>query len=115
MPKYNVLDAPGGNVINTILASETFMQYRHPHYELVVEVVVPRKNVYTGAQFWKALTDAERTSMVIKAKATGANGAIFEGIKLNGLDFNDADDVVIGDKLVTAGIMTSIRLTEIIG
>ena len=32
--KYNILDAEGGNVINTILADEEFVSANFDHYEL---------------------------------------------------------------------------------
>ena len=84
------------------------------HWQLNPPVVVS-KNTYTGPQFWKALTPAERVLMVNKAKASDAAGAIFESIKLNGLDFNDADDMTIGNQMATAGIITAGRLAALVG
>jgi hypothetical protein len=76
---------------------------------------VSMKNVYTGPQFWKALENSEQVLMINKARATDNAGAIFESIKLNGLDFNDADDMAIGDQMVNAGILTQTRLDALAG
>jgi len=73
------------------------------------------KNAYSGPQFWKKLTGNERELLVNKAKASDAAGAIFEGIKLMGLDFNDADDMTIGNQMVNASILTQSRLEELAG
>ena len=77
--------------------------------------VVTLKNVYTGPQFWKALRAAERILLVAKSKETDAAGAIFEGIKLGGLDFNESDDVTIVGQMVNVGILSSARRNTLIG
>lgn len=74
-----------------------------------------RKKAYTGPQFYKALTVAERELLINKSKASDSAGAIFEQIKLLGLDFNDADDVAIIDKMVVAEILISDRRDELVG
>ena len=33
--KYNILDAEGGNVINTIVADAEFVEANFDHYELI--------------------------------------------------------------------------------
>ncbi len=76
--------------------------------------VVLAYKAYTGPDFWKALSDSERGLMINKSRATDAAGAIFESIKLNGLDFNDPD-LTIGTQMVNAGILTQVRLDEIAG
>ena len=59
--KYNILDAEGGNVINTILADEEFVAANFDHYELWQK---PAPRVLTAeetARMWRdmelAVTD----------------------------------------------------------
>jgi len=75
----------------------------------------PQKSIYTGPQFWKALDSAEQVLLINKSKTSDTAGAIFESIKLNGLDFNDPDDLTIGNQMVTAGILIQDRLDELVG
>lgn len=82
------------------------------HPEPVAPVL---KNGYTGPEFYKALTVAERELLISKSKASDTAGAIFEQIKLLGLDFNDADDVAVIDKMVVAGILTQPRRDVLVG
>lgn len=77
--------------------------------------VIVTKNKYTGAEFYKALAVGERELLVNKAKVTDSAAAIFEQIKLMGLDFNDADDIVIIDKMVTASILTQPSRDALVG
>lgn len=77
--------------------------------------IVLEFNVYSGPQFYKALTVPERELLINKAKASDSAGAIFEQIKLLGLDFNDNDDMTIGNQMVSAGILTQPRLTVLVG
>ena len=84
-------------------------------HEIRLPPSVASKNTYTGPQFWKSLTGNERELLVNKAKASDAAGAIFEGIKLMGLNFNDVDDMTIGNKMVNAGILTAPRLAVLVG
>lgn len=74
-----------------------------------------RKNTYTGPQFYKALTVTERESLINKSKSSDSAGAIFEQIKLLGLNFNDSDDIAIIDKMVVAGILNSTRRDALVG
>ena len=76
-----------------------------------------RKNTYTGPAFYKALTVDERKLLVEKAAASSTAGAIFEQIKLLGLDFNDPDDVAIIDKMMAPGvaILTETRRDILVG
>lgn len=78
-------------------------------------VITPPKNTYSGPQFYKALTVPERELLVDKAGLSAQGGAIFEQIKLLGLDFNDPDDVATGDQMVTVGILTAPRLAVLMG
>lgn len=84
-------------------------------HEIRTPPSIPQKNQYTGPQFYKALTVPERELLINKAKSSDAAGAIFEQIKLLGLDFNDADDVTIGNQMVSVGILTDPRLTILKG
>lgn len=77
--------------------------------------VVLANKVYTGPGLWRALDSAEQVLLINKSKASDAAGAIFESIKLNGLDFNQSDDFDIGDRMVVAGILTQSRLDELAG
>ncbi len=76
---------------------------------------VSMKNIYSGPQFWKALESTEQVLMINKARATDNAGAIFESIKLNGLDFNNDDDLAIGSQMVAAGILIQSRLNALVG
>lgn len=59
MPKYKILDTPGGTVINTILASEKYMLETYPYHELVVEVRAARNKTIVTAGDLIALLDNE--------------------------------------------------------
>lgn len=76
---------------------------------------VPQKNKYSGPSFYKALNVAQRELLINKSKASDQAGAIFEQIKLLGLDFNDDDDMAVGNKMVTVGILTQIELNGLVG
>lgn len=76
---------------------------------------VPQKNTYSGESFYKALSVNQRELLVDKAGLSAQAGAIFEQIKLLGLDFNDADDMAVGNKMVNAGILTQPELNQLVG
>ena len=48
--KYNILDAAGGNVINTILADEEFVKANFDHYELYVKPTSPAPTAEQAAR-----------------------------------------------------------------
>jgi len=73
------------------------------------------KSSYTGPGFYQSLSTAERELLINKSKSSDAAGAIFESIKLNGLDFNQSSDLDIGDRMVLAGILTQTSLDELVG
>lgn len=73
------------------------------------------KNIYSAAQFYEALTVPERELLINKARSTDAAGAIYDKIKLLGLDFNDPDDVSIIGQMVDVGVLISDRRDELIG
>ena len=73
------------------------------------------KNSYTGPELYEALSVSERELLINKSKLSDAAGAIFELIKLNGLDFNQSEDLTIGNQMVAAGILTQPSLDELVG
>ncbi len=75
----------------------------------------PEKIIYNGPGFYMALTVPERELLINKSNATDEMGAIFEQIKMMGLDFNNQDDIDIIDKMVVAGILTAPRRDALIG
>ncbi len=75
----------------------------------------PSKNVYTGEQFVEELTDTELEAIMNKAKTSDPVAAVWERIKISGIDCNDSKDLGILDKMQTATIIDSTRKAEIIG
>jgi hypothetical protein len=51
--KYNILDAEGGNVINTILADADFVEANFDHYEVYVEPTPPEPTAEEAARLWR--------------------------------------------------------------
>lgn len=51
--KYNILDAEGGNVINTILADEEFVAANFDHYELWSEPTPAEPTAEEAARLWR--------------------------------------------------------------
>lgn len=78
-------------------------------------VVVMNKRVYAGAEFVEALTDAELEALILLARTNDQAGAIFERIKIVGMDFNEPRNVAIAGRMVTAGILTEARKNALTG
>ena len=51
--KYNILDAEGGNVINTILADADFVAANFEHYELWVAPTPATPTAEEAARMWR--------------------------------------------------------------
>ena len=51
--KYNILDAEGGNVINTILADEEFVSANFDHYEPWSEPTPATPTAEEAARMWR--------------------------------------------------------------
>ena len=51
--KYNILDAEGGNVINTILADADFVAANFDHYELWVEPTPAEPTAEEAGRMWR--------------------------------------------------------------
>ena len=51
--KYNILDAEGGNVINTIVADAEFVEANFDHYELYVAPTPPTPSAEDSARQWR--------------------------------------------------------------
>ena len=51
--KYNILDAEGGNVINTILADAEFVEANFVHYEVYVEPTPPEPTAAEAGRMWR--------------------------------------------------------------
>ena len=51
--KYNILDAAGGNVINTILADEDFVKANFDHYEVWEAPAPPVPTAEEAARTWR--------------------------------------------------------------
>ena len=51
--KYNILDAAGGNVINTILADEEFVSANFDHYELWSKPTPAKPTAEEAARMWR--------------------------------------------------------------
>ena len=51
--KYNILDAPDGNVINTILADADFFEANFEHYELWVAPTPAEPTAEEAARMWR--------------------------------------------------------------
>lgn len=75
----------------------------------------PAKNTYTGEKFVAELTDPELESIMNKAKTSDQVAAVWERIKISGIDCNNPDHLAILDKMETATILNSTRKVEIIG
>lgn len=75
----------------------------------------PTKNTYTGEQFVAELTDPELESIMNKAKTSDQVAAVWERIKISGIDCNNSDHLAILDKMEAATILSSIRKAEFIG
>jgi|TARA_E500000318_G_C3531092_1_gene200548 hypothetical protein len=53
--KYNILDAEGGNVINTIIADTEFVEANFDHYELYVAPTPAAPTAEEAARLWRNL------------------------------------------------------------
>lgn len=53
--KYNILDAEGGNVINTILADADFVAANFDHYEVWVAPTPAEPTAEDAARLWRNL------------------------------------------------------------
>ena len=51
--KYNILDAEGGNVINTILADADFVEANFDHYEVWVAPTPATPTAEEAARMWR--------------------------------------------------------------
>lgn len=51
--KYNILDAEGGNVINTILADAEFVAANFDHYEVWVAPTPTEPTAEEAARLWR--------------------------------------------------------------
>ena len=51
--KYNILDAEGGNVINTIIADDEFVKANFDHYEVYVAPTPPAPTAEQLARAWR--------------------------------------------------------------
>lgn len=51
--KYNILDAEGGNVINTILADADFVAANFDHYEVWVAPTPTEPTAEEAARLWR--------------------------------------------------------------
>ena len=51
--KYNILDAEGGNVINTIIADDEFVKANFDHYEVYVVPTPPQPTTEQAARAWR--------------------------------------------------------------
>ena len=51
--KYNILDAEGGNVINTIVADAEFVEANFDHYELYVAPTPSAPSAEDSARQWR--------------------------------------------------------------
>ncbi len=51
--KYNILDAEGGNVINTIIADEEFVKSNFDYYEAYVVPTPPQPTAEQVARAWR--------------------------------------------------------------
>ena len=51
--KYNILDAEGGNVINTIVADAEFVEANFDHYELYVAPTPSTPSAEDSGRMWR--------------------------------------------------------------
>jgi len=51
--KYNILDAAGGNVINTIVSDAAFVEANFEYYELCVEPTPAEPTAEEAARMWR--------------------------------------------------------------
>jgi len=114
--KYKIKDE-NGNVINTILAEQSFVEANYPgRYELVDESPVPpvRVSVITPLAFLRRFTPAERE--VIR-KSTDGNVEDFLYLleSVSGEVDLDDQDIINGLSYLTAiGLLAAGRATEIL-
>tara|TARA_S200002703_G_C3764422_1_gene235332 strand:- start:543 stop:842 length:300 start_codon:yes stop_codon:yes gene_type:complete len=62
--KYNILDAEGGNVINTILADADFVAANFDHYEVWVAPTPTEPTAEEAARLWRN-AELEATDYIV--------------------------------------------------
>ena len=64
--KYNILDAEGGNVINTIIADDEFVKANFDHYEIYVVPTPPQATIEQIARAWRdgELIDTDQAAQI---------------------------------------------------
>jgi hypothetical protein len=113
---YEILN-DAGEVINTIVAEEWFVEQNYPgHYRLVGPEPVPYvEPLITKAAFRFRLTDAEYTSILEAADTDYAVKAWVETFNMvSQVNLSDERTVAGLNVLVSKGLLTQERATEIL-
>lgn len=112
---YEILD-DSGNVINTIVADEIFVNQHHPNrYRLVPEPPPPPKWIVTKVAFRFRLTDLEYTSILAAAKTDVEVQAWYETFNMvQSLDLSSERTIDGVTKLVSKGLLTQDRADTIL-
>lgn len=117
MANYYIKDNQG-NVINTISATESYVERKFPGmWELVPEVVRPpaRKTVLTHREFLKRLTAQEFKTIRQAAKSNAEVDMFMYLFELSSeVNLDDADTIAGVRALELAGILNAGRSTEIL-
>jgi hypothetical protein len=112
---YEIL-SDSGQVVNTIIADEAFVEAHYPgHYRLVGPEPVTTPRIVTKLAFRYRLTDAEYVGILTAAKTDVSVAAWVETFNIvNQVNLDDPRTKSGLDMMVSKGLLTAERETEIL-
>lgn len=112
---YEILN-DSGQVVNTIIADEAFVEAHYPgHYRLVGPEPVTTPRIVTKLAFRYRLTDAEYVGILTAAKTDVSVAAWIETFNIvSQINLDDPRTKSGLDMMVSKGLLTAERETEIL-
>lgn len=112
---YEILN-DSGQVVNTIIADEAFVEAHYPgHYRLVGPEPVTTPRIVTKLAFRYRLTDAEYVGILTAAKTDVSVAAWIETFNIvSQVNLDDPRTKAGLDMMVSKGLLTAERETEIL-
>lgn len=115
MATYKILDSAGGNVINTIRASEAYVAARYAHYELMEEPAKSFGTKITPLALQRRFTQAERKAIRTAGKSNDDVQDFIELCKIaREINLTDPDTVTGVQAMESAGLLDPGRADEIL-